>query len=249
MVLFTACGDIVSNSIDIEPLSVAKIGDKAYIKSKYSYVYCLDFDNKTFARASEGFDKTHDWSTENYLEYELFAGEYTSTVPEGYSGIASHVLDCRLDEESSVVYAYGCVESSALFGYVQVYKEASGVHGNYAVEKISHSVLFEYDLETAEFEIVDKIYGAVVVAVHNNTAIYWKNEAYYQYDILKKTETLLTEDKAYDSGLQQQSWTAVLFNQEYCVIHFNKSKGSRETEYMFVYDFATENFYELTFTE
>lgn len=249
VLLFAACGDIVSNRIDGEPLSVAEASGKTYIKSKYSYVYCLDFDNKTFVRTVEGFGEALDWSTENYLEYEFFAGEYTSTVPEGYNGIVSHILDCKLDDESSVVYAYGCVKNNALLGFVQVYKEASGVHGNYAVEKISHSVLFEYDLETAEFEIVDKINDVVAVAVHNNTAIYWKNKAYYQYDISKKTETLLTEDKAYDSGLQQQSWTAVLSNQEYCVIHFSKAKGERDVEYMFVYDFASCDFCELTFTE
>ena len=247
--LFIACGDVVSNSIDVEYLSVDEVGSNTYIKSKHSYIYRLDFGNKTFARTSEDFDKALDWSTENYLEYEFFAGEYTSTVPEGYKGIISHILDCKLDEESSVVYAYGCVEDNVLIGYVQVYKEASGIYGNYAVEKISHSVLFEYDLETAEFAIVDKIDDAVAVAVHNNIAIYWKNKAYYQYDISKKTEALLTEDKAYDSGLQQHSWSAVLSNQEYCIIHFNKANGSRDVEYMFVYDFASRDFCELTFIE
>ena len=125
------------------------------------------------------------------------------------------------------------------------YHDTSGVYGNYAIEKISHSIAFSYNADTDEFSVIEKIEGVVIVAFADSTVIYWKDKAYYSYDLTTNVEKYLVEDKAYDSGLNQTSTPAVFSNEKICVLHLIKGKTSENIEYMYVFNFETGEFFEL----
>ena len=57
------------------------------------------------------------------------------------------------------------------------------------------------------------------------------------------------EDKAYDSGIIQQSSPSVFSNETMCVFHLVKRVHSKDNEYMYVFDFEGGEFFELKIAE
>lgn len=221
----------------------------SYIQSRFSRIYEIDLEGKTFSFVENSGADDFEWKTENALKYSFFAGEYDIEAPDGYDGVVKYIKSCELECRGSVVDACGYLDNGILKGFVQVYKDTSGVHGNYSIEKISHSLIFAYDAEADDFSVLNQFDDVVVVAVHDDTIIYWKDRAYYSYDIKMQTETYLVEDKAYDAGLTQYSTPAVLANENMCVLHLVKGKTNGYVEYMYVFDFLSNKFFELKWQE
>ena len=235
--------DMVANHITIGYLSTI---DGTVCIEHFQNVYKLDIENKTYSQVSYDFFAETAFDDENELKYDYFAGEYGGQIPLGYEGVAEHIENCELDSETSMVEACGYVGDGVLNGLVQVYKDGSGVYGNYAMEKIDHSLIFTYDADTDDFSVIKIFEDVVVLAFSEQTVIYWKNKAYYAYDLNTSYETYLIDDKAYDGGLQQQSSPSVFFDEKICVFHLVKAKFHRDVEYMYVFDFESNEFFELT---
>ncbi len=242
--LFSSCG-VVSNYITTGWLYTAESNGSMYIQSNFSKIYKIDIESKTFALMENIETVEFACEVENELKYEFFAGEYIAQIPDGYDGVEKHIMKCKLENDTSVVNACGYVNDKVLVGFVQVYEDTKGVHGNYAIEKISHSIAFSYNAETDKFSTIKRLDGVVIVAFANNTILYWKDKAYYSYDLTTNTEKHLVEDKAYDGGLNQTSTPAVFGNGEMCVFHLIKGKSKENIEYMYVFDFETNDFFEL----
>ena len=239
-----SCG-VVANHMTTGYLSTTERGGSTYLLSRFSRIYKIDLENKTFSLAQEtDFDEAL-FDHTNELKYEFFAGEYSAIIPDGYDNVIGHLENRKLENDTSVIDAWGYVNEGILTGFVQVYHGTSGKYGNYAIEKISHSIAFSYNADTDEFSIVKKFDGAVIVAFSDTTVIYWKDKAYYSYDLTTSEEKHLVEDKAYDSGLNQTSTPAVFSNEELCVLHLVKGKTRENIEYMYVFNFETGEFFEL----
>ena len=86
----------------------------------------------------------------------------------------------------------------------------------------------------------------VIVAVQDDLVIYWEDRDYYSYDLTTQVKTHLVEDKAYDSGITQWSSSGVYSNDDMCVIQMIDGGANKDTYYMFVYDWARGDFFELT---
>ena len=241
---------IASNYISTEYFHTIESSGFSYFKSNYSDntrsdIYKLDFQNKTFSYVPNGFFDSSLFTVENCLKYAMFAGEYIdSVIPRGYEAVGRHIEACALDNEDSVVDACGYVNGKDLLGFVRVYKDTSGPYGNYAIEEISHSLIFSYNAEKDAFTVLWRLDGVVIVAQHLDTVIYWRDEAYYSYDLKSQKETYLIEDPAYDDGLMQHSYSYVFFNEKMCIFHLIKGG---DTEYMNVYNFENNDFFELSY--
>ena len=205
--------------------------------------YEISVANKTYKRTSllsqpiNGLDGGT--APRNYL-----------SASEGYEDVIPHIENLEIDDKS-VVDARGYVTDGKLYGYVNVFYKTIGylsAGGNYGVEEISHSVVFEYNPKTDEFCETTRLEKCVVVALNGNIVLYWKDRNYYSYNIATKTETFLVEDKAYDSGIQHQSYTDVWTNFQYTTLQMVKAKGSAETEYFYVYDYSANELYLLNKT-
>ena len=249
LVTSLASCDVVANHMTTGYLCTTELDGSMYMLSRFSKVYKIDFENRTFSLAQDhDFDETL-FENKNELKYDFFAGEHSGKIPEGYEGIIGHLEKCKLESDTSVIDACGYANDGILTGFVQVYYDTSGKYGNYAIEKIAHSIAFSYNADTNEFSIVKKFDGVVIVAFANSAVIYWKNKAYYSYDLTTNEEKYLVEDKAYDGGLNQTSIPAVFSNEEICVLHLVKGKAKENIEYMYVFNFETGEFFELEYTK
>ena len=241
-----SCG-VVANHMTTGYLCTTELDGSMYMLSRFSKVYKIDFENRIFSLAQDpDFDETL-FENKNELKYDFFAGEHSGKIPEGYEGIIGHLEKCKLESDTSVIDACGYANDGILTGFVQVYYDTYGVYGNYAIEKIAHSIAFSYNVNTDEFSVVEKFDGIVIVAFSDSTVIYWKNKAYYSYDLTTNEEKYLVEDKAYDGGLNQTSAPAVFSNEEICVLHLVKGKAKENIEYMYVFNFETGEFFELEY--
>ena len=241
-----SCG-VVANHMTTGYLCATKLDGSIYMLSRFSKVYKIDFENRTFSLAQDPNFDENIFDNKNELKYEFFAGEYNAKIPNGYDNIIDHLEKCKLENDTSVIDACGYVNDGILTGFVQVYHDTSGKYDTYAIEKISHSRAFSYNADTNEFSIVKNFDGVVIVAYSNNTVIYWKNKAYYSYDLTTSEEKYLVKDKAYDSGLNQTSTPAVFSNEEICVFHLVKGKTKENIEYMYIFNFETGEFFELEY--
>lgn len=250
ILLLSSCSKmIVCNNIETSFLNVTEKDGKTYIQSQFDYVYSIDLESKKYALA-DGGDTRFSWFEEsdpNAFKLRFHhGGEYAYTVPDGFDGVISHVEGCELENDSSVVDACGYVKDGLLVGFVQVYADMRTVYANYAIEEIDHSLIFTYNADNDEFTVVHRLDGAVVVAAYEDTIIYWKDRAYYKYDLGTQMEIYLIEDKAYDAGLSQLSSTGVYSNSEFCVIHMRKGEAKENVDYMYVYNWSNGDFFELT---
>ena len=241
--------EVKCNFITTGYLQSAEVDGLLYFQSQYAEDYQIDLQNKTFSRVGSDGVVVPSSESDNLLAYKMFAGEYGSTIPTGYEAIAKQIEACELDNGSSVVDAYGSVQEGILTGFVRVYKDMRTIYGNYAIEEIDHSILFSYNADTDAFSIIKRLENVVVVAFSSDMAIYWKNKAYYAYDLKTDAETYLVEDKAYDGGMSQQSSPCVFSNETMCIFHLVKGGLSKDKEYMYVFDFESGEFFELKMVE
>ena len=249
MALMLVSCDVKCNYIETGYLQSAEVDGMLYFQSQYDEDYQLDLKNKTFSRVESDDSVLPSYEGDDLLAYKMFAGEYEATIPAGYEAVARPIEACELDNGSSVVDAYGFVQEGILTGFVRVYKDMRTIYGNYAIEEIDHSILFSYDANSDAFSIIKRLENVVVVAFSNDMVIYWKNKAYYAYDLKTDAETYLVEDKAYDGGMNQQSSPCVFANETMCVFHLVKGGLSENKEYMYVFDFESGEFFELKMVE
>ena len=245
---FSACSMVVCNNIYTGNLNIVEQNGETYIKSIHSQVYSIDLESKTFSLADDGEtgEPTFGPSDPNVFKCYCFPGKYRYTIPKGYDSVASHVERCETGNEKSVVDASGYVQNGLLVGFVQIYEKTRGVYGNYSIEEIDRSIVFSYDAQTDEFTVEHTIDGVVIVALHDDTVIYWKDKAYYKYDLQTKVEKHLIDDKAYDTGLSQLSSSGVYYNSEICIIHLSERKmAGKYIDYMYVYDWSQGDLVEL----
>ena len=242
----TSCS-VASNFITTGYLSVFELEDSLYIKSQYLYLYKIDIDDKTFEFVDDSSLEESLIDKSLGFKYEFFAGEYFSTLPEDCEGIETHINKYMTDNDFSSIDASGYVKDNVLLGFIQVYKGTAGQYNNFKVENISHSIIFSYDIEKDEFSILENFDDIVIVAFSNDTIIYWDDKAYYAYDLINDRTSFLVEDKAYDSGLSQLSLGSVFYNENICVIHLIKGEINidDDVEYMYLFDFTTQEFVEL----
>ena len=246
LLISLASCDIAANYMETGYLYTTERDGSTYLLSRFARIYNIDLVDKTFSVVKNDLITEDDFISQNEFKYRFFAGEYFATpIPDGYEGVVKHIDKCCNDETTSVVSATGYVKDQILIGFVQVYNDTSGAYGNYAIENISYSIAFLYNADTDGFSVIKRFDDTVIVAFTDNTVIYWKDKAYYSYDLISNTENYLVEDKAYDAGLVQQSEPTVLANDEICVLHLPKSKMNKKTEYMYVYCFETNDFFEL----
>ena len=249
MALMLVSCEVKCNFITTGYLQSAEVDGLLYFQSQYAEDYQIDLKNKTFSRVESDDSVLPSYEGDDLLAYKMFAGEYGSTIPTGYEAIAEQIEACELDNGSSVVDAYGSVQEGILTGFVRVYKDMRTIYGNYAIEEIDHSILFSYNADSDAFSIIKRLEKVVVVAFSKDTVIYWKNKAYYAYDLKTDAERYLVEDKAYDSGMNQQSSPCVFSNETMCVFHLVKGELSKDKEYMYVFDFEGGEFFELKIAE
>ena len=246
ILLLSSCSKmIVCNNIDTSFLNSTEKEGKTYVQSQFDYVYSIDFESKKYALVDDSESRFSWFEEDPPNAFKIWfhqGGAYQYTIPEGYEGVTSHVEGCELENDSSVVDACGYVKDGLLVGFVQVYADMRTVYANYAIEEIDHSLIFTYNVENDEFTVVHRLDGVVVVAVYEDTIIYWKDKAYYKYDLQSQSEIYLVEDKAYDAGFSQLSSSGVYFNSDFCIIHMTKDN----VNYMYVYNWSNGDFFELT---
>lgn len=192
--------------------------------------------------------------TDNNLsesETALYGGTaplYSIVAPQGYESIEPHITACELARSSSVVETCGYVSDGKLFGFVNVYYDTVGYlsgGGNYGIEEISHGIIFEYTPETDEFTQIKRFDGCNIVAYNDNTVLYWKSRKYYSYDLTADRENFLIEDKAYDAGIQHQSYTVIYTNSKYTALLMTKAEFTKNVSYFYLFDYSAGELNEL----
>ena len=243
----SSCALVVCNSVETGYLNVTEQDGETYIEYKFSDVYSIDLEEKTFALVdnSEAKRIRFEDSESDAFKGSFSGGGYSYIIPDGFDSIVPHIEACALEGAGSIVDACGYLQDENLVGFVQVYEDVRTVYGNYALEEIDHSLVFVYDAESDTFTVEHRIEDVAIVAMHEDTVIYWKDRAYYKYDLQTQEETYLTDDKAYDAGLTQHSTSGVYSNSDICVMHMTKSIWDNETDYMYVYDWSEDDFFEL----
>ena len=235
------------NFIEVEPLCLSEIDGKNYFLSIYTDEnYQLDFESRIISSiqndALPAFEE--EVKTKNAFKYENFHGEYESVENEA---LEKHLKTFVLTEDESdlLVYVFGYWQEEILVGFVQVYNGYSRSCSGYDLANLDHSVLFAYDSTTDTFTVTEKIEDAAVVAFADETVIYWKNRAYYAYNLKTDTETYLVEDKAFDSGITNYATPYVYFNDDMCILHLIKNKQKEDKVFYYVFNFKTNEFSEL----
>ncbi len=204
--------------------------------------YEIDVQNKLCAHSDDVLTES------NAVLYGGTAPRYTIVTPSDYENVEPHIRALELDSSNSVVFTCGYVSDGKLHGFVNVYKDTIGYlsgGGNYGVEEISHGIIFEYLPETDCFTEKQRFDGCNIVAYNADTVLYWKNKKYHSYDLLTQNENFLIEDKAYDSGLQHQSYTDIYTNSEYTVLFMTKARLTKDVSYFYLYDYSAGSFSEL----
>lgn len=213
-------------------------------------------DEKTFSYvSSESSSEQSDGESEETADptTPVVSGgttpRYDIRTAEGYEDIVPHIKDLDIEgSDRSVIYTQGYSVGDKVYGICNVYKDTVGYlsgGGNYGIEEIAYSVYYAYDAESDEFSVIDKLDDAVFVAFSGNRIIYWKSKKYYILNVDDGKSDYLFDDRAYDSGIRQQSRSTVYFNDDYAIIEMIKAKGTKDIYHMFVYDFNESALTEL----
>lgn len=242
IISLTSCS-LMINFIDVEPLCLVDVDGETYFLSVYiDEKYKLDLANKTISSAqNEDLPTFEDAKANNAFEFEQFHGEYNSIENEA---LENHLKALEITEDDSPVYAFGYWQGEMLVGFAQVYDGYARSCSGYDLANLDHSLLFTYDSITDTFIVKKEIAGVAIVAFSGDTVIYWKERAYYSYDWQTGQEVYLIEDKAFDSGPTNYASPYVYYNEEMCVFHLIKDEGKGKVFY-YVFDFATNEFFEL----
>ena len=249
MLSLSSC-TILANHMRTMPLIFMEHDGQTYFLT-YDGNRQIDLASKTIAKVEiyELPDLDEQKETVRFLEFEEWLAHYNTLENEA---LQKHLQACELkNRNNSIVYARGYWKDDILTGFVQVYKMPALGRATYAVEEIDHSLLFTYDASTDTFTVTKKIKGAVVVAFDKDTAIYWKQRAYYAYSLQTDEETYLVQDKAYDPGPSSYSIPMIYFNEDMCLFYLysRPSNLENEKEYVYVFDFADDSFFELTWED
>ena len=235
---------LITNFIYVEPLCLAEIDGEMYFLSICTDEnYKLDFENKTISMIQydtlPAFEE--EMETKNAFKFEQFHGAYNEIENEK---LAMHLESCELTDTDSLIYALGYWQDEILTGFAQVYDGYAPTCSGYDISNIDHSLLFTYNLTTDTFTATKEIEDVAIVAFSGESVIYWKNRAYYAYDLQTGAERFLTEDKAFDSDITNYSTPYVYFNGEMCIFHLIKDKA-RDKVFFYAFNFETNEFFEL----
>ena len=243
MISLTSCSLII-NFVDVEPLCLVELEEEIYFLSFYvDENYKIDFANKTIFKTQNDalpiFE--NEKKTKNSFEFEQFHGEYNSIENKT---LENHLKSFENSEGDSLVYAFGYWQEKILVGFIQVYNGYARSCSGYDLANLDHSLFFTYDSITDTFTAKKKIESAAIVAFSQETIIYWKDQAYYSYDMQTDTEVYLIEDKAFDKGPTNYAMPCIYFNGDMCIFHLIKDKEDGKVFYS-AFDFETDELFEL----
>lgn len=215
------------------------------VDTGYGSILRIDYPYKRY----EILDGSYGIKENNLIVEGGTAPQYTLFIEEGYENIEDELLSLALNTKKSVIYTAGYFIDGFVYGICNVYKETVGYlsgGGNYAEEEIAYSVYYRYDNEKDELDIIYKTSGKMMIAFSDHKVLYWKDKNIYSYNIDENKEVFLCKDYSYDSGLQHQSSGLILFNENYAILDFRKASGSKDTYYVFLYDFENDYLMEMT---
>ena len=233
---------VITNAITVLPLRLEEQDGEACFFSG-GWKYRLDLENLTYEKVERSTDLSDQelLESKNAFVFKSFHGSYNESE---YEALNLHLENCEMEAEDSIVYAFGYWNEAVLTGFVQVYSHSGRSCSGYDIDNVDHSLLFTYDATTDAFTVLETLEGVVVVALSQNTVIYWKGINYYAYDLDTKEEVFLGEDRAYDKGMKNHSSPVIYYNGELCVLHLVKEYNK---ECIYIYNFETKAFLELTF--
>ena len=246
--IFRSC-DKMTEFNDIESMYLRIFDDngKTYISgADYPWFYEINPTEKAYTLEgdhNETLNALFEQQEQNHYYYSYFSDSFGSAIPEGYEGVIPHVEGCKLDTKRSVIESVGYVDGDILTGFVRVYKRAYLRH--FHPKDIDHSLIFTYNSKNNEFTICHTLDDVLIAGFYKDDVIYWKDRKFYKYNLKSGEEVFLTEDKGYDAGSTQWSYSEVYYNSEICVIYIAKRTYTQDAEYMYVYDWAKDSFYEL----
>ena len=241
---FASCS-LATNSIHIAPLYLTELNGEQYFLSDNWYKnYKIDFECKTISLVEndELSKLNEEKNAENAFVFQQFHGSYNDIENDA---LKAHLEACELTNGHSLVNAFGYWQEEILVGFVQVYEKYAKTCSGYDTKNIDHSLLFSYDANSDTFSVIKEVEDVVMVAFDLDTVIYWKDKAYYAYDLQTEEETYLVEDKAYDGGTSSWSTPVIYFNEEMCLLHLVKGELKGDKEYTYIFDFETNEFFEL----
>lgn len=229
-------------------------GFVSFIKTENGFFY-YDLEISTAKKTYRTLSADEMETYRNGNSDDIFLGGGTAPrrsifTPTGFEGVTAYIEAQEIDgNEYSVVDTNGIVSDNILTGWVNVYKDTAGYlsgGGQYAAEEIDHAITFTYDAQSDEFNVTNTVDGAMIVSFYGDTVLYWKKKSYYSYNLVARTETFLTKDKAYDSGLLHQSRAYIVTDGRYALFELVKAGWSKETTYVYLYDYEDNSFSQLT---
>lgn len=148
---------------------------------------------------------------------------------EGYEELAGQVeaLDTR---DEKYLTAFASKTADMVYGFCVIYKNATGFlsgGGQIDAKKVKKSILFSFDREEGELNILSTLENRVAVAFDGENVVYFYKEKYYLGDLSGEKEKYLCDDAAYDKGLTSYSHATFFEGGGWCVLYFHHSVDSK----------------------
>ena len=248
---FSGCNYERNNVNEIPVHSVYFVesnGISYLVTNRYGLWIDIDFENKSFSFADE---EIVDTSIEGDGKSFFFTSDWQPIIDiKGYEALGNYIQRCRLDNDRSIVDAHGALKDNVMVGFVRVYEKGIGPYvGNSSVVDVVHSHIYSYDPQGDGFVIEHTLDGVAIIAFEGDSVIYWKDRAFYLYDLNTKEEKYLIEHKSFDGGPSNWSTTDAYYDSECCIIWMRKGYSNYDEDFAYVYEWSTGELYELSLKE
>ena len=228
LVLLGGCVLYGNDRSRVGTMEVCEEGDTVYFSLPMESFYF------GFGEIQLAFDRTENTLVlaENKVECEsvsecvLWGDTFPRGVvesAEGYEELAEKVeaLDSRNEK---YLTAFATKTADMIYGFCVIYKNATGFlsgGGQIDAKKVEQSILFSYDREEGQLNILSTLDGRIAVAFDGENAVYFYKEKYYLGDLSGKKEKYLCDDVAYDKGLTSYSYATIFEGGGWCVLYFH----------------------------
>ena len=246
----TGCSHTFKNTNEIPATTVyfAEKDGKAYlVTSQYGKWLDIDFENKTFSVASEDIVDTAIEGDKNSF---FFTSDWDPYIDiDGYEALDNYIMTCAIDDYS-IIDAHGKIRDNVMVGFIRVYKRGVGPYiGNTSVADVVYSYIYSYSPERGDFIIEHTLNDVAIIAFEGESVIYWRDRAFYLYNLNTKEEKYLVEHKSYDGGYTNWSTTEAIYDSERCYVLMRKGYSNRDDRYLFVYEWNSGELCEYAFKE
>ena len=247
---FSGCNYERNNVNEIPVHSVYFVesnGISYLVTSQYGKWLDIDFENKTFSFASEDIVNTAIEGDKNSF---FFTSDWDSHIDiDGYEALDNHIMSCAIDDYS-IIDAHGKIRDNVMVGFIRVYKRGVGLYvGNTSVADVVYSYIYSYSPERGDFIIEHTLNDVAIIAFEGESVIYWRDRAFYLYNLNTKEEKYLVEHKSYDGGGTNYSTTEAIYDSERCYVLMKKGYSNRDDIYLFVYEWNSGELCEYAFKE